>query len=490
MTGKKFMLTLILWFGLVQGIYPVFAAEPVFAGAAAVQQVQANSKAAVFVRLRASQNVDKTRLVLDLSSIPEYTAEMEGDSRQLTVTLKNTVLSGISPVYPFNDNLVKQVMAVSSGEKEVKIVIDLAYSPHYEIFRLNGPPRLVIDLWKVFEQKTEQQLAEGLKYTAIRKASADGPLAIHILDYDLKNPRLKLEHVLARDAVMGTETVRSMSMRKNALAAVNGTYFSPSGELLGLVIQDGQIIQNPVNERSAFALTDAGTMLLDQVSYAGMLVLPDGSECAIDAVNRERGPDTLVLYTAAYGPATRTNKYGTEYVVEAGKIIEVRAGNAAIPLQGFVVSAHGAKEKALASLKAGDLLMVKQALTPDWSNVRLAVGAGPQLVKDGAIYLTTKTEGFGNDVAGGRAPRTAVGVNGQGHMLLVVVDGRQPGYSIGMTLLEMAGLMQGLGAVNAMNLDGGGSAEMVVNGAVVNRPSDGRERPVGDALVFVPEEQK
>ncbi|MEM5766980.1 MAG: phosphodiester glycosidase family protein [Bacillota bacterium] len=490
MTGKKFSLMLVLWFGLLQGIYPVFAAEPVAAGAAAVPQVQAETKTTVFTRLRSSQNVEKTRIVLDLSSIPEYTVEPQGDGKQLTVTLKNTALSGISPVYTFKDNLVKQVMAVSAAEKEVKIVIDLAYSPHYEIYRLNGPPRLVIDFWKVFEQKTEQQLAAGLNYTAIRKATTDGPLSIHILDYDLKNPQLKLEHVLAKDFIVGTETVRSMSMRKNALAAVNGTYFSPSGELLGLIVQDGQIMQNPVNERSAFALTYAGDMLLDQVSYAGELVLPDGNECELDAVNRERGPDALVLYTPAYGASTRTNKYGTEYVVVEGKVSQISTGNTAIPPNGFVVSGHGAKDKALAALKVGDPLSVKHALTPDWSDVRLAVGAGPQLVRDGTIYLTTKTEGFGSDVAGGRAPRTAVGMTAQGRMLLVVVDGRQPGYSVGMTLLEMGKLLQSLGAVNALNLDGGGSAEMVVNGVVVNQPSDGRERPVGDALLVVPAVRK
>lgn len=489
MKGKKFILTLILWFGILQGIYPGYVAKPVTAVAAAAQQVQAETKTTVFTRIRSSQNVERTRLVLDLSSIPEYTADMQGDSKQLTVTLENTELSGIPPVYSLNDNLVKQVMTVSSAEKEVKIVIDLAYSPHYEIFRLNGPPRLVIDLWKVFEQKTEQQLAEGLNYTAIRKATTDGPLSIHILNYDLKNPQLKLEHVFAKDFIMGTETVRAMSLRKNALAAVNGTYFCTSGELLGLIIEDGQIKQNPVNERSAFALTSAGGMLLDQVSYDGKLVLPDGNECEIDAVNRERGPDGMVLYTSAYGPSTRTNKYGTEYVVTEGNISQVStAGNAAIPPNGFVISAHGAKEKILASLKVGDPLSVRHVLTPAWSDVRLAVGAGPRLVKDGTIYLTTKTEGFGSDVAGGRAPRTAVGVNDQGHMLLVVVDGRKPNYSIGMTLLEMGKLMQSLGAVEAMNLDGGGSSEMVINGAVVNQPSDGRERPVGDALVIVPAE--
>jgi hypothetical protein len=86
----------------------------------------------------------------------------------------------------------------------------------------------------------------------------------------------------------------------------------------------------------------------------------------------------------------------------------------------------------------------------------------------------------------GRHSRTAVGVTGDGRLLLVVVDGRQPGYSRGMTLRELAELLRRLGAVQAMNLDGGGSSEMVVNGLTANRPSDGRVRGIANALVVLP----
>jgi len=86
----------------------------------------------------------------------------------------------------------------------------------------------------------------------------------------------------------------------------------------------------------------------------------------------------------------------------------------------------------------------------------------------------------------GRHGRTAVGVTADGRLLLVVVDGRQPGYSRGMTLRELAELLLRLDAVSAMNLDGGGSSEMVVNGLTASRPSDGRERGIANALVVLP----
>jgi len=86
-----------------------------------------------------------------------------------------------------------------------------------------------------------------------------------------------------------------------------------------------------------------------------------------------------------------------------------------------------------------------------------------------------------------RHPRTAVGVDeGRGYLWLVVVDGRQPGYSDGMTLPELSSLMRNLGATDAVNLDGGGSTVMVLGGVRVSRPSDEEgERPVVNALAIV-----
>jgi hypothetical protein len=112
-----------------------------------------------------------------------------------------------------------------------------------------------------------------------------------------------------------------------------------------------------------------------------------------------------------------------------------------------------------------------------------AIGGNPMLVVGGRI-ADGSVDGSGAFF--GRNPRTAVGLTEAGQLLLVVVDGRQPGYSAGMTLRELATLMATLGAREAINLDGGGSSEMFLNGLVANRPSDGGERLVSSALVVLP----
>jgi hypothetical protein len=126
-----------------------------------------------------------------------------------------------------------------------------------------------------------------------------------------------------------------------------------------------------------------------------------------------------------------------------------------------------------------------------------AVNGGPMLVAHGAVVIDADRDGLVRHEPGvdnfffgwvrQRNPRTMVGVDARGRVLLVAVDGRQAGHSAGLSILEAAQVMRALGAVTAMNLDGGGSTTMVVEGRVVNRPSDpGGEREDGDAVLVAP----
>jgi exopolysaccharide biosynthesis protein len=109
------------------------------------------------------------------------------------------------------------------------------------------------------------------------------------------------------------------------------------------------------------------------------------------------------------------------------------------------------------------------------------------LLLGGRIPEPVAGESYAEEFRNRRHPRTAAGLRGDGTLLLVTVDGRQPELSVGMTIDELASLMRELGADTALNLDGGGSTTMVVAGKLVNSPSDaGGERPVSDALLVFP----
>jgi Phosphodiester glycosidase/FlgD Ig-like domain len=156
----------------------------------------------------------------------------------------------------------------------------------------------------------------------------------------------------------------------------------------------------------------------------------------------------------------------------------------AIPAGTAVLVARGSTAARLqAEAEVGTTVTLRLILQPDWASVSDAIGGGPLLVREGApVYRAN--EAFTTSQLAPRAPRTAIGQTGDGRLLFVATDGRQPGYSVGMTNFELAQTLVRLGAVRGMALDGGGSSTLAFEGKVLNSPSDGRERTVSNALML------
>lgn len=434
-------------------------------------------------KVRFHQSPDKIRIVLDMTEVPAFTAVMEQEPHRLLIEMPAVLAKTVPPRTVFNDPAVGSLQMEETDAGRIRIAVNLNQTVKYNIFRLGSPHRLVIDFQKAFDQKLERDIRPGLKYTSWLRSFPHGPVQAHILAIDRRAGYI-IKPVLSNGAVQGLEPLGSMSAGAGAVAAINGSYFTPSGEIIGLLKISGEIISTPNIPRTAIGFFPDGRIAFDQAGWQGYVEL-DGSRVGLSGVNRERGEDELILYTGRYGSSTRTNAYGLELVIGPdSRVLSIAKGNTKLDAAAVVLSAHGALARELAGLRPGDSVKIHQSLGPVWDEAEHALGAGPRLVKDGAVYLTTKTEEFGSDVAGGRAPRSAVGLTAN-TVLLVVVDGRQAA-SAGLTLLELALFMQELGAVEAMNLDGGGSSELVIGDKVVNRPSDGRERKIGDALAVIP----
>jgi hypothetical protein len=170
-------------------------------------------------------------------------------------------------------------------------------------------------------------------------------------------------------------------------------------------------------------------------------------------------------------------------------------GSSEIPEDGYVISAVGKSREWLRANVRKDskisflwrLNSIDPGDTTDWNRAYGMLGGGPQLIKAGKVAITDKQEKMSATFAVDRHPRTAIAKLASGKLLLVTVDGRQPGISAGMSLYMLADLLLELGAVEAMNLDGGGSTTMVIQNKIVNKPSDQTgERPVSDAVLVFP----
>lgn len=302
--------------------------------------------------------------------------------------------------------------------------------------------------------------------------------------------RYAMTPMIALGKIPGRATVSDMfrdynswtDSKHKAVAAVNASYFAMNGDLIGITKIDGMSAGTNYIDRSAVGIMEDGSMIFGKNYYYGIVTLGGVSQ-PVSGVDHERSENNLIIYNRWYGETTKTNSYGMEYVVENGKVTAINLSNSRIPKNGVVVSVHGTAKDAFTGVRIGDSATIVEDYGDPWNDAVHIVGAGPRLVMNGNIFVTVDEEQFPNDIRIGAAPRSAVGVTKDGDYLIAVVDGRQRS-SRGCTLTEWASILINFGAVDAINLDGGGSSTLVINGSVINSPSDGRQRPVGSSLII------
>ena len=324
---------------------------------------------------------------------------------------------------------------------------------------------------------------EGLEFLVYNQ---DGVMAFAVI---ADHEKYQLRPILARGQVPGRATVSQMNA-PDAIATINASYFGPRGTIYGNTKIDGLTAGTTYYVRSAIGINADGSIIFARQSYYGAVKFK-GREIIVNGVNCERNANTVVVYNRWNGDRTDTNNSGVEIAVWDGHVINIfrNAGKNYIPPDGFIVSAHGTAAKKFDDVQIGDKMtfeedFVNVEYTGDFNESVHIIGAGPTLVKQGDIFVTVDDEQFPDDIRVGRAPRSAFGITKYGDYIFAVADGRQA-HSRGCTLTEWAKILRdNFGAVEAINFDGGGSTELYFKGNLINSPSDGHERPVGDALAI------
>ena len=334
------------------------------------------------------------------------------------------------------------------------------------------------------------------------ESEATGPWLINLLRVDLTQLHLQISHAL--DQGVGVETTSSLAARHGAVAAVNAGFFRTTGtyrgEPSGALVIEGKLISEPLEGRAAAGFVESAhgsQVIFSHLKFSGRLESVRGRRFTISGLNRPRGDNELIVYTPEFHRNTLTNPGCVEVICRRNRVVGVHDGEGSltIPVNGFVLSACGfAREWVLANLRAGSKIRLDMTLTPiesqqteAWKRASFVVGGGPQLIMEGKVAITFEEEKVAPQFVNDRHPRTAIARLKDGRMLLVTVDGRQSGISVGMSLPEFARLLLEFDAWEAINLDGGGSTTMVVDGKLVNSPSDQTgERPVSDAILLIP----
>lgn len=388
-------------------------------------------------------------------------------------------------------------------------------------------------------------VAAGVEYAEVRREFSGKPVNINLLRLDLKKVRLDVHH--AMDAAIGTEKTSSIATRHKAFAAINAGFFrldkSPwLGDSSGILMKNGRLLSESFNDRTGLLLDEGRKKntyaeilplhtFTEAFSYAGLL--------PISGINRERKGNEVILYDATFGKRTMTDSEGFEVVFanceERSRKDEIGAkfpvtvcksffpstshGDSSIPENGVVLSFGGkldeSQKRFLERLVKGPVgkkttwvdgtvryvfdnelkivinhyIASNHATIPFGKDTDLVAGV-PQLIKNSKIDITWEQEKASKSFVETRHPRTAVAKLKDGKFLMLTADGRSE-LSAGLDLYDLAAYFLELGATDAMNLDGGGSTTMFLDGKVVNKPSDKEgERKVSDAILVTLRKRK
>ena len=429
--------------------------------------------------MRVGSGAGRIRIVLDMDSPSKFKDRSTQDRILLEIdtAVKNKIQRKI------NDASVSDIVLEKNGKKSARLQVDLKKTAQHKVLVLKNPHRLVIDVYRIQIVKISKELGKGLQYTFWQDDMGGLPVRLYVLSlapesgYYLK-PFPGAIHTNGRGKLLRAAAATG------ARAAVNACYFDSDGWVVGNCKWKDSFYGVEPSPHSAFVVDKNGNPSVQKdLAYQGTVTLPGGKTLTVLGMNRQRIADDLVLFNRNYGSGTRTNEHGREVRIRQGRAVEIATkGNMSLDSSSLVLSGHGTNAAALARVKKGDRVAVSQTLGSRMADeARLVVGAGPLLLENGQVNIRIREEAIAPDIAFGRAPRTGAGVKADGTVLLMVVDGRSQ-HSAGMTLKEFAQYLKRFGAVSAVNFDGGGSSEMVLDGKVMNRPSDGSERPIGIGL--------
>ncbi|WP_033341040.1 phosphodiester glycosidase family protein [Catenuloplanes japonicus] len=378
------------------------------------------------------------------------------------------------------------------------------------------------------------------------RPTSTGPWLLRVLTVDPDRFRGKVTSSVG-DAISGQQTTSSIAAAAGAVYGVNGGYFTINpndgtpGVPAGLSVLHGTPVTAATNNRAVLVLRDNGRRAeIENLSSRYALRFGTGRTHLVDALNRLPGkirdcggvggdqpterpvhdftctdPDEIVVFTDGYGVPTPTGP-GVEALIDrTGRVVTVRDRiGGTVPAGHRIVQAIGTDAAWLtANARVGALLTLDTTVvdargrTVCFGPRDFVVNGGPQLVSDGRVAVNPLADGLVHedpslglpDSALGASfgynwfirdnPRTGAGVDRQGRLILIQVDGRQAGISQGLPIKEFAEVFKSLGAVEAINLDGGGSSATVVNGTLISSPSDlnsagqPTERATGDVIL-------
>lgn len=333
---------------------------------------------------------------------------------------------------------------------------------------------------KKYGKDNYKVVSEGVIFSGKIKYINSRRIKMNVIEVNRNiNKNIEIVPQTASKNLHSKSKINNIANVSEAVAAINGTYFKQdTGTPLGILVINNEIISGPIYERAAFGIGD-NDFKTARIGFTGELKSKSKS-VKLDNINQPRMMfSQVIIYNSKWGSKSPETKKQCRHIgIKNNKITEISDYPINISQNGYVVSAP---KETLKGFKVGDKIEINYKLSEDWSNINHIISGGPYLIKNGEIFIDTSSEKLTG--INGRNPRTAIGYTKDNVMILVTIDGRKEGSS-GVTITELAKIMKDLNCFEAINLDGGSSTAMYVNGSVYSGTNIKNSVKISNALVI------
>lgn len=377
-----------------------------------------------------------------------------------------------SPISP--EQLIQKVEVVNN-RTIISLSVPFGLAP--QVSAIANPNRLVIDIRPDALVAKDITWARGLRWQQKFINSGTDSFPVVWLEINPRIVGLSLKPIWANpETQTGIAPLIQTAKRYLAVAGINGGYFNRNNKLpLGAIRRDNQWVSGPILNRGAIAWNDSGEYYFGRLTLNETLITSNNQPLSILFLNSGYVQNGIARYTPIWG-STYTPLTDNEIilVVQKDQIINQLPGSKVgvtpipIPKDGYLLTLRGTAATNASKLPIGTKVSLTTTTTPaDFSRYPHIIGAGPLLVQNRQIVLNAKAEKFSDAFIAEKAVRSAICTTTTGNLIIAAVHNRAGGN--GPTLAEHAQLMQVMGCVNALNLDGGSSTSLYLGGQLLDR---------------------
>ena len=398
-------------------------------------------------------------------------------NREWTLTLDGIADSALIQRYnsqpttpPIPASIIQKVEVVNN---QTIVRLSVPFGQSVQVSTIPQPNRLVIDIQPDAMVEKTIAWAQGLQWRQQLVMLGTDRFPVVWLDINPRAMGLSIKPIITNPQTLtGTAPLIQTAQNYLAVAAVNGGYFNRNNKLpLGAIRRDNQWISGPILNRGAIAWNNNGQFYFGRLTLTETLITNDNQRLPISLLNTGYVQRGIARYTSAWGNTyTPLADNETIVVVENNQVTNQSAGGKSgitaipIPENGYLLTFRNQTPQLPIGTKVS---LTSATTTPEFSRYPHIIGAGPLLVQNRQIVLDGPAETFNPAFMKGQAVRSSICTNSTGNLMIAAVHNRAGGG--GPTLAEQAQLMQTMGCINALNLDGGSSTSLYLGGQLLDR---------------------